>query len=108
MDGNVPFTLAECTGMKNKYPRNNHTLEVLWVSMYKQGDLEISHLVFSQTKKCCWIFQARLEGDWDSGRSPCPWQGGMRWALRSFHPKAVWNSRILELGNQDMCLSGAI
>lgn len=32
MDGNVPFTLAEYTGIKNKYPKNNHTLEVLWVS----------------------------------------------------------------------------
>lgn len=31
MNGNVPFTLAECTGIKNKYPRNNHSLEVLWV-----------------------------------------------------------------------------
>lgn len=39
-----------------------------------------------------WMLSARLDGaPCSCGRCPCPWQG-MRWLLRSFHPKPVCDS----------------
>lgn len=92
MDGNVTSTLAECTGVKNKYPRNNHTLEVLWVSTWKVQTGRTWN--FTNKTNTGW---KETGATWASGRSG----GGMRWPLRSFPPQIsleFWDLRAEKSG----------